>query len=327
MRWLAVLTLMILSPLVAEYLLGSMSVAMLPILPVMMLMYGAGAVLVRDIVRRAGKGWPSLILLATAYGFIEEGLVDQSLFNPNYLHLRLLDFGFIPALGTSPVWAIYVLGLHMFWSISVPIGLVECLLPARRTTPWLGPIGLSVVAVLFLAGSGLVAAFTYKSLPFMATPAEIISILIIVAGLIAAALLWPKPETPTSGKAPHPAVLFLIGLVPGSLSVATEYYGRGVLHAGWPEAVALLAGCEVLALGLMIALTRGRTWTDTQRFALMAGAFGVYVWFGFPTDVALHGRADLPGHAVLVGVMLVVLVIAGVKAASFKGNASFKGSD
>ena len=320
MRWLAALTLMILSPLVAEYLLGSLPVSMLPILPVMMLMYGTGAVLVREIVRQTGKGWPSLILLATAYGFIEEGLTDQSLFNPNYMHLRLLDFGFIPALGTSPVWAIYVLGLHMFWSLAAPIGLTESLFPARRTTPWLGPVSLGIVGVLYLLGCGLVATFTYKQMPFMANPGQIVSTLIIVAGLVAAALLWPKPQTADGGKAPHPAVLFLVAFVPGSLFVASEFYGRGLLHLAWPGAVALLAGCEILALGLMASLTRGRSWTNAQRFALTAGALGVYVWFGFPTDIALHGRVDLPGHAVLAGVMVVVLVIAGVKAVRFKGS-------
>ncbi len=320
MRWLAVFTLMILSPLIAEYLLGSLPVSMLPILPVMMLMYGTGAALIRETVRHTGKGWPSLILLATAYGFIEEGLVTQSLFNPNYLHLRLLDFGFIPWLGTSPVWAVNVLGLHMFWSISVPIGLTECLFPARRTTPWLGPVSLAVVTVLFLLGSGLVAAFTYKSLPFVAPPAQIISTLIIVAALAAAALAWPKPQAATGGPAPHPVILFLIGLVPGSAFVATEYYGRGILHVGWPGAVALLAGCELAALVLMLTLTRGRTWTDVQRFALTAGALSVYVWLGFPTDASLHGPADLPGHAILAAAIVIVAIAAGVQAVRVKGT-------
>ena len=322
MRWLAALALLILSPLIAEYLLGSMPVAMLPILPVMMLMYGAGALLIRDIVRRAGKGWPSLILLAAAYGFVEEGLITQSLFNPNYMHLRLLDFGFVPALGTSPVWATYVLGLHVFWSIAMPIGLVECLFPARRATPWLGPISTGLVGLLYLAGLGLVAAFTYKSLPFMAAPAQIVGVLVIVAALIAAGLAWPqgteRSAPATAGKAPHPLVLALVSFVPGSLFVATEYYGIRWLHTPWPGAVALMGGCELLALALMVALTRRRTWTNAQRFALMAGAFGVYVWFGFPTDLALHGRDDLPAHAILVAVMLGVAVIAGVKAIRFK---------
>jgi len=317
-RLSAVLSLLILSPLIAEYLLGSLPVGMLPILPVMILMYGTGAVLIREIVRRTGKGWPSLILLATAYGFIEEGLVTQSLFNPNYLHLRLLDFGFVPWLGTSPVWAVYVIGLHMFWSISAPIGLTESLFPARRTTPWLGPVGTGIVGVLFLAGLGLVGAFTYKSLPFMAKPAELVAVVVVAGGLVAAALAWPEPKTVPAGRAPHPLALFLVSLVPGSLFVGSEFYGVHWLHLNGLEATALLAACELLALVLMVVLTRGKTWTNAQRFALTAGALGVYVWFGFPTDQALHGKADLNGHIVLTAVMMTVFVIAGIRATTFK---------
>ena len=321
-RLFAVFSLMILSPLIAEYLLGSLPVAMLPILPVMMLMYGAGAVLVREIVRRAGKGWPSLILLATAYGLIEEGLVDQSLFNPNYLHLRLLDFGFVPWLGTSPVWAIYVVGLHMFWSISAPVGLSESLYPARRTIPWLGPVSTVIITLFFLAGTALVALFTYKSLPFMATPAELFGTVALIAALVFAALIWPAPrpvfKAAAEAKAPHPLVLFLVAFIPGSLFVAMEFWGGRLLHAPWFAVAGALAGCELLALVLMVVLTRGKTWTDAQRFGLTAGALGVYVWFGVPTDIALHKPADLPGHMALVAVTLVLFAIAGFRAVRFR---------
>ena len=106
--------------------------------------------------------------------------------------------------------------------------------PARRTTPWLGPVSTGVIALLFIAGSGMVATFTYKSLPFMPRPAQIIGVLVIVAALVVAALAWPKPQTTPTGHAPHPLVLFLMSFAPGSLFVATEYYGILWLHASWP---------------------------------------------------------------------------------------------
>ncbi len=317
-RLFAVFCLLLLSPLIAEYLLGSLPVSMLPILPVMVLMYGSGAVLIREIVRQTGKGWPSLILLATAYGFIEEGLVTQSLFNPNYMHMRLLDFGFIPALGTSLVWAIYVLALHMFWSIATPVGLTESLFPKRRDTPWLGKIGLGVVAVLYVLGSLLVAAFTYKSLPFMASPPQLIAVAAIVVALIVAAFAWPKPQAAGTAKVPHPLALFLMSFILGSLFVGSEFFGKRVLHLGPAAAVAILIGCELITLLAMIALTRGRQWSNGQRYALMLGAFAVYVWLGFPTDLALHGRGDLPGHTVLTVVMIAIAVIAGFRAGTSK---------
>jgi hypothetical protein len=83
-------------------------------------MYGAGAILVRETVRLNGGGWPSILLLACAFGLLEEDFVTQSLFNPDYLHLRLLDFGFLPSLGTAFPWAIFVVSIHAVWSITVP---------------------------------------------------------------------------------------------------------------------------------------------------------------------------------------------------------------
>ncbi len=53
-------------------------------------MYGGGAVIIREAARRAGKGWPTIFLLALAYAVIEEGLVCQTLFNPSYFGLDLL---------------------------------------------------------------------------------------------------------------------------------------------------------------------------------------------------------------------------------------------
>src|SRR4051794_25897729 len=102
------LCLFVASPLIGEYLLGSLPASMLPLLPLMAAMYGSGAILIREWVRRTGRGWPSIVVLATAYGFFEEGFVTQSLFNPNYLHLRLLDYGWLPQLGIALPWTLYV---------------------------------------------------------------------------------------------------------------------------------------------------------------------------------------------------------------------------
>jgi hypothetical protein len=114
---------------------------MIAILPLMMAMPAASPGLIREAVRQTGGGWGSIVLLATAYGLFEEGFVTQSLFNPNYLHLRLLDFGFLPLLGTALPWAVFVVSIHVVWSITVPIALTESAFPAQRDLPWLKPLG------------------------------------------------------------------------------------------------------------------------------------------------------------------------------------------
>src|SRR4051794_30006274 len=122
-RFVPVLSLFLLAPLVGEYLLGSLPMSLIVILPLMAALYGSGALLIRETARRIGGGWVSIALLGIAYGLVEEGFVTQSLFNPNYLHLRLLDFGYLPALGIGVPWTIFVLTIHTVWSIAVPIGL------------------------------------------------------------------------------------------------------------------------------------------------------------------------------------------------------------
>ena len=58
-----------------------------------------------------------------------------------------------------------------------------------------------------------------------------------------------------------------------------------------------------------------------SRFALMAGGLVTYVWAGFPTDIQLHGASDLFAHAVLAGMMCLVLVFAGWRNCAFAAGA------
>ena len=310
-RLSAALSLFLLSPLIAEYLLGSLPMAMIGILPLMAFMYGSGAILIREWARRTGHGWPSMVLLATAYGLLEEGFVTQSLFNPNYLHLRLLDFGFMPALGTALPWLVFVVSIHVAWSISVPIALTETLFKNQRETPWLGPIGLGIFTVLFLIGCALIAMFSYKQVPFLATPAQFGVTGAAILALTVAAFIWPKREVATTGQAPHAIVLFLASLGAGSALMLLQQFAGPKAHWSWQACVAAVVALEVVFVAFMVVFTRGKAWTDVQRFALMAGGLLVYVWVGFGTDIDLHGAADLPAHAVIAGLFVILCAWAG----------------
>src|SRR5579863_7840894 len=148
---LPALGLFFLAPLVAEFLLGNMPITMLGLLAILAPVYGGGALLIRETVRRMGRGWASILVMALAYGILEEAFLDQTLFNPDFLglHLHLLEPAFVPALGIGIWWTIFVLTLHTVWSITVPIALVEALVPERAAAPWLGNVGIAVTAVLF----------------------------------------------------------------------------------------------------------------------------------------------------------------------------------
>jgi hypothetical protein len=314
-RLLPVVSLWLLAPLVAEYLLGSLPLSLITILPLMAAMYGSAAVLIREVARITGGGWMTIALLGMAYGFVEEGFITQSLFNPNYLHLRLLDFGYVPALGTGLPWLVFVVTIHAAWSIALPIGFAETLFPARRDERWLGLIGVGVFAFLFFAGAAAVALFTHKSLPFMASPGQFIGTAAIVAALIAAALAWPRfRAAPNDRAAPHPVALFALAFGAGSIVMLMENFSASLDDWPWQAALAILLVVEATFIALMIIFTRGRKWRDSQRYGLMVGGLGVYVVFGFLTDHQLHGRSDLLPHSLLAALIVALAVLAAVRA-------------
>jgi hypothetical protein len=323
-RLLPVCSLFLLSPLIAEYLLGSMPVRQLAVLPILALVYGSGAILVREFALRLGGGVPRLVLLGFAYALVEEGLSTQSMFNPNYLHLRLLDFGFIPALGTSPVWDTYVLSLHVAWSIAVPIGLAESLFPAGRSQPWLGRIGLAVMGLLYVGGVLLITRFTHKMEGFVAPAASLVSVALLALLCLVAAWRWPRrvlaaPRSPTP-----PLGLFLCSLGLGSVFAATEFYGARRLHLGPGPVLAVLLACDAAALAVAARSLRQGAWSATQEYAFALGGCGVYGWLGFVTDAALHGSADLLGHGILCLFLLGIAAVAAVRAraSDLRGSAA-----
>jgi hypothetical protein len=302
------------SPLIGEYLLGSLPASMLALLPLMMAMYGAGAVLIREFARARDRGWASIVLLAAAYGLFEEGFVTQSLFNPNYLHLRLLDFGFLPALGTALPWAVFVVGIHVVWSITVPIALTESAFPAQRERPWLGTGGRAALAAVFMIGAALVAVFGYRQVPFVASAQQFAVTGGLIVALCVTASKLPRRRAVEAGTVPHPIVLFLASFTAGSVFMLVSRRAESAWHLGWGAALGLSLATVGLFVGLVLTWTRHGRWSESRRFALMAGAFMVYVWIGFQTDLSLHGSQDLIGHSVIAAVLVAMLAAAGWRA-------------
>lgn len=268
-----------LAPFVAEYLLGDFPLTKLGYLVIMAPMYGGGALLIREVVRRSSKGWPTILMLAFAYAALEEAFTTQTLFNPNYLqlNLHLLDHAYIPALGIGAWWTVFVLTLHTVWSISTSIALIEACVPDRATTPWLHWPGLTVDTVLFVLAAVASTRFEIHHDHFLATRAQFsISALVVVLAVIAAFLLPAREAGTGTGQAPDPFAVGVLALI------AASFFLLVPPALGW-AAVAIYLVLDLIVIVSVTALSQRAGWGGRHRLALAAGAALAYGWHAFLT--------------------------------------------
>ena len=277
----AVITLFFVAPLVAEYLLGDLPLKLLPVVIVLAPMYGGGAALIRDVARRAGRGWPTMLLLALAYMLVEEGLVTQSLFNHDYLKMQmhLLDPAYLPALGIGAWWTLLMINLHVFWSMGVSIALVEALYPAEADAPWMGGIGDAVVGGIFVLGAVANFGIGFKQNHFVASHTQLLSVAALCVLVAVCAYLLPRSDRSVlGGAAPSVWVSGVMALVLGSGLMSTPS------RWGW-GAVGTMLAIDVIFLGLVWILSRRTGWGPLHILSLAAGgavAYGVHAFLQKP---------------------------------------------
>lgn len=298
MRKTAALTLALLSPFTAEFLLADQYLSGPPELgrqlgmyALFVAFYGGAALLIRETARRAGRGWPTMLVLALAFGVFEEGLLTQTLFNPHYLGLDLLTPAHVPGLGIGGLWTVYVLTLHVVWSIGAPIAIAETLFGRE---PWLKKAGIGLWSAAVVLGAAGTFAVTYVIGHFTAHPAQLAGAAVVVAALAFVAFRFRTPSwTSTPG---NPWGAFALGL---GASSAFQ-----LLHQ--------VNGFPWLLVGLLPALEAG-TAAVVRRlrppaFPLAAGALSTYCWLGMKSTIP-HGAAAITEQTVLIVVAVVLLIV------------------
>jgi hypothetical protein len=317
------LFLFLFAPVSAEYLIGYDDTIGDPAVLIFGLvifgpLYGAPAVLIRETVRRAGRGWPSMLLLGLAFGLAQAGLIDQSLFNPDYRAIPYWDDmrqpTFIPAVGVSAFMVVEFLGGHVFGSICAPIALAEALFPERSTRPWLGPAGLAVMAVLWLLAAVFVLQDTLAHETFTASPAQVVSTTIIIVVLVAVAFRQPRTARQPASPDPVPAPLVvgavslvLLGVRP--LLAALSPVGPG--PNGWLP-TGIVSGAIVVWLVLMGRWSRRRGWGGQHVLAAAAGSLLGVAGAAFLVEPLgdVPAAAKYATNTVLLAIVLLLVVLA-----------------
>lgn len=292
-----VLALALFAPFVAEILLGATPLRRIASFPPLVLLYGGGAVLIREVARRTRGGWGSILYLGTAYALVEEGLVMQTLFHPALFGAAACGGRFA---GINWVWTEALAGYHMVWSVAIPIALAELCFPERRDEPWLGRLGVSVALACYTAGA-LAISIVFRRFVTPGFRAPAMS-LIFTAVAAAALVLWTlrpwaktavRPLRTSHVSIPSPWLAGFVALTAAGLWLqlfllpASLRAGPGVLLPMLVEAC--------LAGGTYFLLHRwsesGSGWTDLHKLAVAAGAllassaYGVHViQDGIPFD-------------------------------------------
>ncbi|PSK85019.1 hypothetical protein CLV63_13818 [Murinocardiopsis flavida] len=312
-RMASVLGLLVLSPVAAEYLIGyddsvGALLALLGGLLILGPLYGGAAVLIREAARRTGRGLPTMLLLGTAFGVIQAGLVDQSMFNDAYRDIDYWDDArlptLVPMLGVSVHQALGFVTGHAVWSICAPIVVIESLAPRRAAVPWLRTPGLVVVAVLYLLASAVISSDHYDTEGAVASAPQLAGAAAVAAALVAAAFAVGRRPGRAGGRwTPHPLLVGGTALV---LLGAFQF-----TPPNWAGAVGAIALLGALA-GLMALWSRGAAWGPMHRFAVFGGALLVNALIAFLV-VPLEGptpAAKLAHNSVLL------LCVAGLLAAA-----------
>ncbi|MFM9698367.1 hypothetical protein [Streptomyces europaeiscabiei] len=311
-RWAAVAGLLVLSPISAEYLIGygestGRPLELLAGLLILAPLYGTVAVLIREITRRTGRGWPTILLLSAAFGVIQAGLIDQTLFDnevdadgPDWATQALVTL--IPGLGVDAARLLNYVGGHVIWSFAAPIAVVEACAPRIADRRWLGPVGVVVMVLLWALSAVLI--FNDTEADSSAGTAQLVGAAAVAIALIAAALTVRPARTRSSAKAP---AWWLVGGVTGVAWCANQ-----LLPATWAGVTVNVVAMVVLGW-LLLHWSRRQGWGRRHVLAVAGSALVVRAGLSFlvePLGDNVDGTVKYVVNAVMLGGVAALLLMA-----------------
>jgi hypothetical protein len=313
-----VAALLLLAPVISEVLSGFTRVSVIFVLIPEIMTWGCGALLIRECVRRWGKGWPSMLLMGLALATAEEWVIQQTSIAP-LAGLALHTYGRV--WGVNWVYFLWALGYESVWVVVVPVQLTELLFPDRRARCWLRAPGFAVTCSVFALGA-FVAWYGWTQrarvkifhMPPYSPPALYIlgamgAIALLI--LLARALPCRAPDSQAAPRgAPPPWLVGLTITVLGSPWTAFVLLAFGWLP-GIPFPIALLGGLLWCALTLLLIRrwTCSHDWGHAHRFAVVFGGVLACVIGGFATfKVGGASRIDWIGKTAIDAAAVVCLI-------------------
>jgi len=300
-----VITLMILAPLLGEMVSGSSPPGeyFQPItFLILTMLYGTGAVIIREIVRRWEKGWIFILLMGMAYGIFEEGVVVRSFFDPGWQDLGQLAF-YGRWIGVNWIWSIALTSFHAVVSISIPIAITELIFPKKKDALWLSKKELIIFIVIFLMNVLLGPLFGMKN-----TLVGVMTSIISILGLVFLAYKWAA--LPDKNKFRKAASQWKI-IFTGSLLMAGLIAGMWLfpsVSVPWIIAFVFLGGLPWIGIRLFLRLGANQ-WTEKQQWACVTGLLIPWLLLDVFSELDNAIRPDDTGGMILTAMLFFTFLI------------------
>jgi len=191
MKTKLILLIVLLSPVLGELLSGSAP----PVeffnpfgFFILVAFYGGSTLLIREARVRWGLQW-SVVLLAIAYGIIEEGVMMQSFFNFNHADLGVLSH-YGEFFGIHVPWTISLILYHATISTLIPLAMVDFIWPSYKTTSLLSKRGIIATMLIVLIPTVLLMMVVWQQQADFAIPYEPNPVLLIGCLVVIGILCW-----------------------------------------------------------------------------------------------------------------------------------------
>jgi hypothetical protein len=272
---------------------------------VLAILYGGGAILVREAVIRWRKGWASLLLLGAAYGIIEEGLMVKSFFDPLWQDIDVLgSYGRWG--GINWIWSLELTIYHAVISIAIPILLTELIFPHGRHDSWLSKTSIVVLSVWFVinvvVGNFIMTEYQPGALQYLLGIAGVVILILI------ARILPHRISVIEERKVGHPFRFWLLSFIAAILFMITFW---ALPNTSIPAFVTAAIGIALAAFFIWwVMRLSGNThaWDDRHRLALASGPLSVFILMT-PIHEFDSSRTDNTSGMIVVGIAALVFLV------------------
>ena len=313
----AIVTLFFLAPVVAEMISGSTPpLGFLNPFQLVgnLVLYGPGALIIREVARRRGLGWANILVMGVAYSVLEEGLALQTWFDTTSASPTHSYGAFGIVFGVNWFWVVLMAIYHSIISIATPIMLVEMLFPALAAHSWFRNRGLGGIVALQLGGAGLVAlavsALIGPHYGYYTPIGPYLLTIDLLIGIFALGSSVPLHLPPIHTQRPLPRLWTLRFAMFGAV---VGYFAIAIVVAPALRIAAL--AITVMLVYFAVLLWRVRAWAarpgwgQRQQLAMITGWMAFFIFVFVPFSEFVVGNSGYFGAEIVDLLFLLGLIL------------------